>query len=59
MLRTCQKTKKLLKKLAFNKKYSQQLVSAMLKLQKITENYVITISYSQEFPILIQNFNVL
>ena len=59
MFRTCQKTKKLLKKLAFNKKYSQQLVSAMLKLQKITQNCVIIISYSQELPIFIQNFNVL
>ena len=59
MLRTCQNTKKLLKKLAFNKKYSQKLVSAMLKLQKITENCVITISYGQELPIFIQNFNVL
>ena len=59
MLRTCQKTKKLLKKLAFNKKYSLKLVSAMLKLQKITENCVITISYSQKLPIFIQNFNVL
>ena len=59
MLRTCQKTKKLLKKLAFNIKYSQKLVSAMLKLQKITENCVITISYGQELPIFIQNFNVL
>ena len=59
MLRICQKTKKLLKKLAFNKKYSQQLVSAMLKLQKITKNCVITISYGQELPIFIQNFNVL